>query len=114
MRIDVTGTGFVLTKAHRVEVRRRVLLEMSRFGQEVQGVTARLGQLNSPLGGVDQRCRVRARLRSGPVLRAEAIDGQIEIAVGRSATRLGKLVATALDRDGRTLPARALRNRRPT
>jgi hypothetical protein len=97
LRIDVTGAGLVLTKDLRVEVRRRVLLAMSRFGQEVHGVTARLGESHNPLGGVDQCCRIRARLRSGLVVRAEAINGQIETAVGRSAARLALHVAAALD-----------------
>ena len=70
---------------------------MSRFDREVQGVKARLSESHNPLGGVDQRCRVRARMQSGLVLDAEAIDGRIETAVGRSATRLALLVASALD-----------------
>jgi len=87
LRIDVTGTGLVLTKVLRVEVRRRVLLAMSRFGPEVQGVTARLAESHTPLGGVDQRCRLRARL--------------------------ARLVGATLDGgDGRLLPAPALGHRR--
>ena len=69
-------------------------------------MTARLAESHNPLGGVDQRCRVRARLQSGLVLRAEAIDGQIETAVGRSAARLALLVAAALDAAMRVLPSR--------
>ena len=107
MRIEVTSAGFVLTKALRSEVRRRLLLAMSRFGPEVMGVTARLGELHNPLGGLDQRCRVQARLQSGLVLRAEALNGQIQTAVGRSAARLALRVATALDGH----PARAGRAR---
>jgi hypothetical protein len=99
LRIDVTGAGFVLTTAQRGEVRRCVLLAMSRFGHEVQGVTARLTESHNPLGGVDQRCRVRARLQSGLVLRAEALNGLIETAVGRSVARLALRVAAALDGD---------------
>jgi len=114
MRIDVTGAGFVLTNALRGEVRRRVLLAMSRFGPEVDGVTARLAESANPLGGVDQRCRVRARLQSGVVLRAEAINGQIETAVGRSAARLALRVAEALGGGtGRCGPAPAVRHPRP-
>jgi putative sigma-54 modulation protein len=97
LRIEVTSAGFVLTKALRGEVRRRVLLSLSRFGPEVHDVTARLADCPNPLGGVDRRCRVRARLRSGLVLRAEAVNGQIESAVGRSAVRLALLVNEALD-----------------
>ena len=70
---------------------------MSRFSPEVHAVTAHLGESHNPLGGVDQRCRVRARLQSGLVLRAEAINGQIETAVGRSVARLALHIAAALD-----------------
>ena len=101
----------MVTKALRGEVRRRVLLAMSRFGREVHDVTARLAESKNPLGGVDQRCRVRARLQSGLVLRAEAINGRIETAVGRSATRLALHVAAALD-GGAGGPRPALRQRR--
>jgi hypothetical protein len=97
LRIAVTSTGFVLTEAVKVEVRRCVLLTMSRFGPEVQGVAVRLAESHNPLGGVDQRCRVRARLRSGPVLNAEAINGELSTAAGRSAARLARLVAAELD-----------------
>jgi ribosome-associated translation inhibitor RaiA len=105
LRIEVTGAGLVITKALRGEVRRRVLLAMSRFGPEVHGVSARLAELRNPLGGVDQRCRVRARLQSGLVLRAEAVNGQIETAVGRSAARLALHVAAALAPPMRVLPS---------
>jgi ribosome-associated translation inhibitor RaiA len=103
LRIAVTSTGLVLTDAVKVEVRRRVLLAMSRFGQEIKGVGVRLAESRNPLGGVDRRCRLRARLGSGNVLRAEAVNGELETAVGRSATRLARLVAVELDGgDGRT------------
>ena len=109
----MTGAGLVLTKALRGEVRRRVLLSMSRFGREVHGVTARLAETHNPLGGVDQSCRVRARLRSGLVLRAEAINGQIGTAVGRSSARLALRVAEALDGHAGRRPELALRRRGP-
>ena len=108
----MTNAGFVLTKAQRGEVRRRVLLAMSRFGPEVHGVTARLGESHNPLGGVDQRCRVRARMQSGRVLRVESIGGKIDAAVTRSAARLALLVAAALDDVAtRRRPAPVLRHR---
>ena len=112
LTIDVTSAGPVLTKALRGEVRRRVLLAMSRFGREVHAVSARLAESQNPLGGVDQSCRVRARLQSGRVLRAEAINGRIEAAVGRSVAHLALLVAEALDGGAvRRRPATALRRR---
>ena len=97
LRIAVSSTGLALTGAAKVEVRRRLLLAMSRFGQEVKGVAVRLAAADNPLGGVDQRCRVRARLRSGPDLSAEAVNGELTTAVGRSASRLARLVAAELN-----------------
>ena len=90
-----------------------MLLAMSRFGPEVHGVRARLDAPHSPLGGVDQRCRVRARLQSGLVLRAEAMNGLIETAVGRSVAHLALLVAEAVDgASGRHPPGPWLRGHR--
>jgi hypothetical protein len=110
LTIDVTSAGFVLTKDLRAEVRRRVLLAMSRFGPEVHGVSASLAEARNPLGGVDQRCRLRAQLQSGRLLRTEAINGQIETAVGRSVAHMALLVAEALDGgDGRHATARSRR-----
>jgi len=60
-------------------------------------VTARLAESPNPLGGADQRCHVRARLHSGLVLRAEAMNGRIGTAVDRSVAHLALLVAAALD-----------------
>jgi hypothetical protein len=102
LRIAVTGTGLVLTDVVEVEVRRRVLLAVSRFGKEVKDVTVRLTVAKNPLGGIDRRCRLRARLSAGNALTVEAVNGELLTAVGRSSTRLARLVAAELDgSDGR-------------
>ena len=90
-----------------------MLLALGRFAQDVRGVTARLDESRNPLGGIDQRSRVRARLQSGVVLRAEAIDGRIEAAVDRSAARLALLVDAALGGDRPTLAPPHVRRVRP-
>jgi putative sigma-54 modulation protein len=112
LRTDVTSVGFVLTTAVRGEARRRVLLALSRFGPGVQGVTIRLAESQNPLGGIDRRCRVRARLRSGLRLQAEAVNGELQEALGRSVARLARLVTAALDGDGWHGPTAAPRPRR--
>ena len=88
--------GFVLTQTLRGDARQRILLSMSRLGPEVRAIRVLLAEAPSPLGGVDQACRVRARLRSGRVLRAEALNGRIEVAVSRCAAHLALLVDEAL------------------
>lgn len=113
MRIDVTTAGLVLTSTLRGNVRRQVRLTMSRFGPEVHRVSARLAESRNPLGGLDRCCSVRARLRSGRVLSAEAINGLIEAAVGRCVAHVALLVANELDDGGGGSPLTlALRRRR--
>jgi hypothetical protein len=51
------------------------------------------------------RCRVRARLHSGLVVRAEAMNGRIQAALSRSTARLALHVAAALDGHGGRQPA---------
>ena len=85
-------------------MKRRVLLALSRFGQEVKGVTVRLTVAKNPLGGVDRRCRLRARLSAGTARSTEAVNGAVLTAVGRSSARLARLVAAELDGSHRWPP----------
>ena len=94
----MTDAGRQLSTAQRVKVVRRVLLALSRFGPRVHKVSVRVAELASPLGGMDQRCRMRAWLRAGDGgIGVEVINGRIEAAVGRAATRLAARVACVLD-----------------
>ena len=76
---------------------RRVLLALSRFGPQVESVTVSLTEPVNALGGVDQRCRMRALLLKHDDILAEAIDGGFESAVARAATQLASRVDVALD-----------------
>jgi hypothetical protein len=79
-------------------------------------VTVHLAEPVNLLGGVDQRCRMRARLRESDDIHAEAINGGIEAAVARAAARLAKRVDFALEggaRDGASAPPRARPALRP-
>ena len=76
---------------------RRVLLALSRFGEHVLKVTVRLAEPANPLGGVDQRCGMRASLQAGNDIQAEAINGRIDSAVARAAAQLARRVGWALD-----------------
>ena len=97
MRIDVTGADVGLSDALRENVQRQVLLALSRFGPWVLKVTVRLAAPPNPLGGVDQQCRIRARLQETPDIRAEAINGGFEAAVARAAAQLARRMDSALD-----------------
>jgi hypothetical protein len=97
VKIDLANTGLYLSSAQRVGVVRRVLLALSRFGPRVHKVSVRVAALASPLGGLDQRCRMRAWLHAGRGIGVEVINGRIEAAVSRAATRLAARVACVLD-----------------
>jgi hypothetical protein len=97
LQIDVTRADVSLTKALRGRVVRSVLLALSRFGPRVRKVTVRLAEPENPLGGVDQRCRMRAWLHASDDIHAEAINGGFESAVARAAAQLAKRLDFALD-----------------
>jgi hypothetical protein len=97
LRIDVTGASLHLSAAQKERLVRRVLLALSRFGPRVHKVSVRVAELTNPLGGVDRRCRMRAWLQPGDGIGVEVINGRVETAVGRAATRLAARVACVLD-----------------
>jgi hypothetical protein len=110
VRIDVTSAGVRMTKACRARVRRRVLVALCRFGPQLERAAVHVTESRHPLGGSDQCCRIRARLSSGRVLEAEAVDSQPEGAAGRSALRLALFLAATCG-DGARTGVRALRDR---
>jgi hypothetical protein len=97
LRIDVTRAGGELSAGLRRNVVRRVLLALSRFGPQLRKVSVRLAEPANPLGGVDQRCRMRAWLQHRDGIHAEAINGGFEAAVTRAAGRIAERVDFALD-----------------
>jgi ribosome-associated translation inhibitor RaiA len=97
LRIDVTRDDVDLSASLRGKVVRRVLLALSRFGPNVTKVSVRLAEPANPLGGVDQRCRMRAWLHGRDGIRAEAINDGFEAAVTRAAAQLAKRLIAALD-----------------
>jgi hypothetical protein len=101
LRIEVSGVDHGPSDVLRRKVVRRVLLALSRFGPRVRNVTVRLTEPVNPLGGVDQRCRMRAGLLGIDDIRSEAINGGVEAAVARAAALLAKRLDFALDGYGR-------------
>jgi hypothetical protein len=107
LKIDVTATDVRVSQVVRTMVVRLVRLALSRFGRRVQKVSVRIvAEVANPLGGIDRQCRMRAWLQAAGDVRAEAINGRIETAVGRAAARLAMGVAWALDADRGTRGAR--------
>ncbi|HEV7502198.1 MAG TPA: hypothetical protein VGQ33_19420 [Vicinamibacteria bacterium] len=116
MKIIVSGAPARFARTSRADVVRRVLLAVSRFSPRLQRVTVQLAEPANGLGGVDQRCRMRAWLSSTDDVRAEAINGSVDAAVARAAAQLAKRVASALEAhpgDGAHAPPRASKGASP-
>jgi len=100
LRIAVTGVDGSFSEALRVKVARRVLLALSRFGPRIRKVGVILAEPVNALGGVDQRCRMRAWLQDRDDIHAEAINGGFEVAAARAAAQLAKRIDLALHSAG--------------
>ena len=109
----MAGDAVRLSQALRGNTVRRVLLALSRFGPRLRKVSVRLAEPANPLGGVDQRCRMRASLVQGDAVHSEAINGGFEAAVARAAAQLATRLDFALGADGRhaAVPAPPWRRR---
>jgi hypothetical protein len=96
VKIELAGVGREIPNVLRAAAVRRLLLFLSRFSARVRKVTVRIGPVANPLGGVDQICRMRARMIAVGDIRAEAMGGSAESALERAAARLATRVAWAL------------------
>lgn len=97
MKINVTSVDLAISAVLREKVQRRVLLDLSRFGPQIRKVTVRLIETVNPLGGVDQRCRMRASLVDGNDIHVETINWGFEAVVARAAIQLAKRLDSSLD-----------------
>ncbi len=100
LKIDVTRDEISVSEALRGSAVRGVLLALSRFGSRVRKVNVRLAEPANPLGGVDQRCRMRASLLDNDDIHSEAINGGFESAIARAAAQLARRMDFAFDADG--------------
>lgn len=98
MKIDVVVKGSTVTDVQRESVTQCLLFAISRFSRMVEHVTVRLSHETNPLGGVDTRCRMRARLRFRGSVLVETVDGSA--AIDRAVTRLAERIAWTLGDGG--------------
>lgn len=97
MKVEVLSGDARVSQVVRATVVRGVRLALSRFGRRVLKVSVRIAGAANPLEGTDQRCQMRAWLQAAGDVRAEAINGKMDVAVGRAAARLATSIAWALD-----------------
>lgn len=92
MRVDIRFRGFKGSEALRAYALRRIQLQLSRFGHQLNAVVVRVTDINGPRGGLDKQCQVTV---SGPKIGTSSL---VELSGNAYAS-----VDTALERIGRAL-----------
>ncbi len=98
MRIEVRFRALDPSEPLREHVLRAVHFHLSRFGRELSSVSARIGDVNGPKGGIDKRCQLHVRgPRIGSLVVAE-VSADAYAAVDACAERAGRSVGRELER----------------
>jgi putative sigma-54 modulation protein len=97
MKIEVRLRALEPSESLREYVLRAVHFHLSRFGREVSSVSARIGDLNGPRGGIDKRCQLHVRgPRLGSVVVAD-VNADAHAAVDACVERAGRTVGRELE-----------------
>jgi putative sigma-54 modulation protein len=118
MKIQVRFRALDVSEPLRQHLLRAVHFHLSRFGRELSSVSARVGDVNGPKGGIDKRCQLHVRgPRLGSVVVAE-MSADAYAAVDACAERAEHSVGRELERlrtrDGSRPPQRTPVNGEPS
>jgi ribosome-associated translation inhibitor RaiA len=98
MKVEVRFRALDPSEPLREYVLRAVHFHLSRFGGELSSVSARIGDVNGPKGGIDKRCQLHVRgPRFGSFVVAE-VSADAYAAVDACAERAGRGVGRELER----------------
>jgi ribosome-associated translation inhibitor RaiA len=94
MNVEIRTRGIAVVPELRERVERRASFALDRFADRIARVVVRVGDVNGPRGGVDQRCQVEVKLRSGASVRvahtAHDAGTAIDQAIHRAANAIGR------------------------
>jgi ribosome-associated translation inhibitor RaiA len=92
----------------RAHVERELARQLGHVSTTAGHVVAFLSDVNGPRGGLDKRCRIRARLTSAGEVFASAVTADLYEAITKAARRLGRAIQHATGH-GRHRPGRRRR-----
>lgn len=114
MHTDIRTQGFALTDGLRDYTERRLAFALGSSAQHVSRVAVLLADINGPRGGIDKRCRIRARLAPSLEVVVEDTQADLYAAIDRAAERIGRSLARSVGRQrGSRFASRAARNTEP-
>lgn len=98
MKLLVVGERMRVRESLHDFVTQRLYFALGRFAPQVERVTARLGDMNGPRGGMDKRCRIEVKLRGLETVVREARADDLEEAASRAAESVERGVARTVER----------------
>jgi len=98
VKLLVVGEKMRVRESLHDFVTRRLYFALGRFAPQIERVTARVGDMNGPRGGVDKQCRIEVKLRDLETVVREARADDLEEAASRSAESVERGVARAVER----------------
>lgn len=111
MRIHVRSKQIKVDENLRAHIERRLEFSLGRFSPRILRATVQLTDVNGPRGGEDKLCRIEVRMQPTGTVFVEDRCADLVAAVDRSAERIGRSVARALERERalgqRTRPERS-------
>ncbi len=118
MRIEVRFRALDASEPLREHVFRAVHFHLSRFGRELSSVSARIGDVNGPEGGIDKRCQLHVRgPRIGSLMVTEVSAdayAAVDVCAERAGRSLGREIERHRTRDGSSPQRSAPVNGKPS
>jgi ribosomal subunit interface protein len=96
MRIDVTGSGIEEIEPLKIYVTQRLRFVLSRFGERITRVGARLSRIQTEPEKAQLRCRLTVSLNSGRKILAEVSDRDAYAAIDQAVDRAQRFVGLRL------------------
>ncbi|MEO6264927.1 MAG: HPF/RaiA family ribosome-associated protein [Luteimonas sp.] len=87
MQIDIQALNFTLTDGLHARVEHRLRLALTRFQDQIGGISVRLSDINGPKGGADKRCLMRSKANGLPDIVVVDIEADFYVAVDRAVGR---------------------------
>ena len=101
MQIDIHALNFTLTDGLRARVEHRLRFALTRFQDQMSGISVRLSDVNGPKGGADKRCLVRIKAKGLPDIVVADTEADLYVAVDRAVDRARRTLERDRARAGR-------------
>lgn len=98
MQVHVIAKNVVVPPSVSEFIERRLEFAIGRFAPRVNNVVVRLDDVNGPRGGVDQRCRIDARIVPSARATATGKGISLEAAICQAADRMACAIRKDLAR----------------